>query len=245
MGRPSRVRVAGPLESYADGFRQELARQGYTPHSASNQLHLMAHASRWLASLGLGVGELTPARVEEFLVARRAEGYTMWLSTKAMAPMLDYLRGLDVVSMPRPDVAATQAAKLLEDYRAYLVQERGLAVATVASYLHVARLFFSARASDGELHLEQLTAAQVTDFVLGECAARKVGSAKYVVCGLRSLLRFLYVAGSHRQQLEAAVPKVAGWRLAGLPSRSAVTRSPVCWRAATGEPPSAGVTSRC
>jgi integrase/recombinase XerD len=59
MGRPSRVRVRGPLAPFACGFRRELARQGYTLHSASNQLQLMAHASGWLGSRGLGVGELT------------------------------------------------------------------------------------------------------------------------------------------------------------------------------------------
>ena len=218
MGKPSRVQVAGPLEPYACGFRMELARQGYTPNSASHQLRVMAHASRWLASRGLGVSELTPARVDEFLAVRRAEGYTLWLSTKAMAPVLAYLRGLGVV--PTPDAAGpgTPAEALVERYRVYLVQERGLAVATVCSYLHVARLFFSAWSPQGELGLERLTAADVTGFVLAECATRKVGSAKYVVCGLRSLLRFLYTAGHVESQLDAAVPKVAGWRLVGLPT---------------------------
>jgi integrase/recombinase XerD len=217
MGKPSRVRVAGPLEPYACGFRKELARQGYTANSASNLLQLMAHASRWLASRGLGVGELTPDRVEEFLAARRAEGYTLWLSTKAVAPVLAYLRGLDVVPTPGPVGPATPAEQLMEHYRAYLVQERGLAAATVCSYLHVARLFLSARSPDGVLGLDRLSADEVTEFVLAECATRKVGSAKYVVCGLRSLLRFLYVAGHTDSQLDAAVPKVAGWRLVGLP----------------------------
>jgi hypothetical protein len=109
MGKPSRVRVRGPLEPFACGFRRELARQGYTPHSASNQLQLMAHASRWLACRGLGVGELTPARVQEFLADRRAEGYTLWLSPKAMAPVLAYLRGLGVVPTPSPVEPATPA----------------------------------------------------------------------------------------------------------------------------------------
>lgn len=65
---------------------------GYTPNSASNQLQLMAHAGGWwVASRGLGVDELTPARVDEFLEARRAEGYRLWLSTKATVPVLAYL----------------------------------------------------------------------------------------------------------------------------------------------------------
>ncbi len=227
MSRPSRVRATGPLAPYAAGFRQELARQGYTSHSASNQLQLLAHANRWLASNGLGVEALSPARVEEFLAHRRCEGYTLWLSTKAMAPMLDYLRSLGVAPTSTPAVLATEAEHLHEHYRAYLVEERGLAAGTIAGYLHVARLFFSARATDGVLRLKQLTAAEVTSFVLAECATRSVGSAKYVVCGLRSLLRYLYVAGHIDTELDAAVPTVASWRFATVPvtfGRAEVTR---------------------
>jgi hypothetical protein len=55
-----------------------------------------------LASSGLDTGDFTPSRVEEFLEARRAEGYTLWLSTKAMTPILGYLRGLGVVQTPSP-----------------------------------------------------------------------------------------------------------------------------------------------
>ena len=217
MGRPSRVRVTGPLAPHAVGFGQELTKQGYTANSASDQLRLMAHASRWLASGGLEVGEVTPARIEEFLAHRRSVGYTLWLSAKAMGPMLVYLRGLGVVPTPAPKIPATEAEELHEDYRAYLVQERGLAVGTVAGYLHVARLFCAARAVDGQLNLEHLSAAEVTELVLAECAPRSVGSAKYIVCGLRSLLRYLYIAGHTAAQLEAAVPKVAGWRPTGVP----------------------------
>jgi integrase/recombinase XerD len=217
MGKPSRVRVRGPLAPYAPGFRRELARQGYTPNSASNQLQLMAHASRWLARADLEVGDLTPARIEEFLSARRAEGYTLWLSTKAMVPVMAYLHALDVVPAPSPVDPATPAEQLLERYQTYLAQERGLAVATVSSYLQVATLFFSKRSPEGTLDLERLSAAEVIDFVLAECAGRTRGSAKYVVCGLRSLLRFLHVEGHTERQLATVVPKVAGWRLAGLP----------------------------
>lgn len=186
MGNPSRVRVTGPLAPHAAGFRHELARQGYRPHSTSNQLQLMAHASRWLERTGLGTAELSPARVEEFLGHRRAEGYTLWLSAKAMVPMLGYLRGLGVVPTPAPAVPATEAERLQERYRTYLVQERGLAAGTVACYLHVAHLFCAARAIEGELHLDRLRAGEVSEFVLAECASRSIGSAKYIVCGLRA-----------------------------------------------------------
>ena len=217
MGKPSRVRVIGPLEPYASGFRRELVRQGYTANSTSNQLQLMAHASRWLASNEFDAGDFTAARAEEFLETRRSEGYTLWLSTKAMTPVLAYLRGLGVAPRPNPVDPATPADALLERYHCYLVQERGLATSTVTAYTHVARLFLLSRSPEGEPDLEQLKAAEVIDFVTAECRTRKIGSAKYIVCGLRALLRFLYVDGHSESQLAAAVPSVAGWRQAGLP----------------------------
>src|SRR3954466_757162 len=126
-GRPTAVRVIGPLASHAAGFRHELAGLGYTPNATCDQLRLMAHASRWLEARGLGVDELTPARVEEFLAHRRSEGYTLWLSAKAMVPMLGYLRLLGAVTAPVPLASATEAERLQARYRDYLVQERGLA----------------------------------------------------------------------------------------------------------------------
>ncbi len=226
-GRASAVRVNGPLGANVAGFRRELERVGYRPNPVCDQLRLMAHVSRWLEARGLGAEELTPARVEEFLEHRRAEGYSLWLSSKAMVPMLSYLRGLGVVATPAPAVPPTEVELLHERYRVYLVEERGLAAGTIAGYLHVARLFFSARAADGGMRLEELTAAEVTGFVLAECATRSVGSSKYVVCGLRSLLRYLYVAGHIDVELDAAVPTVASWRVASLPvtfGRAEVTR---------------------
>jgi integrase/recombinase XerD len=78
VSHPSRVRIIGPVVPYAAGFRAELESQGYRPHAVGCQLYVMAHLSRWLAHHSVEVGGLTPERVEEFLVARRAEGYTLW-----------------------------------------------------------------------------------------------------------------------------------------------------------------------
>jgi len=69
--RSLHVRVTGPLEPFAKGFRAELAEQGYRPWSAKHQLHLVAHLSRWLAGQGLEAGQLVPERAEQFLAAAR------------------------------------------------------------------------------------------------------------------------------------------------------------------------------
>lgn len=93
---PVRVRVSGPLAPFAAGFAAELTRQGCTPKSASLQLQLMAHVSRWLAAQALDPGALSPVTAERFLAACRAAGYAEHRSEKALRPLLVYLRGLGV-----------------------------------------------------------------------------------------------------------------------------------------------------
>ena len=216
MGDPSRVKVIGPLAPFVSGFRAELEAQGYRRGPVSDQLRLMAHVSRWLASRGLDVVDLTPGRIEEFLMARRAEGYTLWRSAKGLAPLLAYLRGLGL--LPAPERAESfPASDLVERYQAYLVKERGLASGTVAGYLHVAGLFLATRPQVPDLGLEALTPGEVIEFVLAECRQRSRGSAKYIVCGLRALFRFCYLEGLTTRPLAEAVPTVATWRLASLP----------------------------
>jgi hypothetical protein len=84
------VRMAGPLAPYARGLAGEMTRLGFTELSARGQLGLAAHLSRWLEAAGLGTAELTGPTVEAYLAARRASGYTAYLTPKALAPLLGW-----------------------------------------------------------------------------------------------------------------------------------------------------------
>jgi integrase/recombinase XerD len=212
---PSRARVSGPLQPHAQGFTAELARLGYTSGSAYGQMLLMAHVSRWLAGEGLDAGGLTPETAERFLVARRAAGYVLYLSPKALAPLLGFLRRAGAAPEAPPPVAAGPADELLDRYRRYLVTERGLAAETAAGYAARVRTFVAARVDQG---LAGLTAAEVTVFVVETCPSMRKGTAKLTVTALRSLLGWLHLAGEIPGPLAWAVPAVASWRLAALPS---------------------------
>lgn len=217
MKDPSRARVRGPMVPFAHGFVAELSRLGYTPVSASFQLQLMAHLSRWLSGEGLDAAGLEPPVVAAFLAARREEGYTNYLSVKALAPLLGHLRELGVAPAP-VEPPPTEVEELLVRYRVYLLRERGLAASTVRGYADLVRPFLAGREQpDGGLELEQLTPADVIAFVLSQSRRCRPGSAKLMVTALRSLLGFLHVEGVLARPLQAAVPSVAGWRLSGLP----------------------------
>lgn len=215
--RAKRVRVGGPLGPYSDGFRTELTARGYEPSSVAGQLQVMAHLSRWLVDRGLDAHDLTSNVVEEFLRARRVAGYGQWLSARGMAPLLDHLREVGVAPVCSPAVAEGAAEVLLAAYRAYLVEERGLAASTVRNYVDVARQFVSAYCASGCRDLCGLTAAQVSEFVQAGCRMRGVGSAAILVVGMRALLRYLHLAGVTQTGLAGAVPPAASWPASCLP----------------------------
>jgi hypothetical protein len=85
--------------------------------------------------------------------------------------------------------------RLLAAYRVFLVEERGLATSAAGSYLCVAPQFVSHRGASDHGDLRDLSAAQVSEFVLASCQEPNVGSAMNLVVGLRALLRYLHLAG--------------------------------------------------
>jgi len=227
MKYPSQVRVTGPLGPYAEGFRAELARQGYACSSAVNQLKLAGHLSRWMTIEGLWAPELVPAEIERYVAARRAARYRHNLSGQGLRPLLEYLRGLGVLAGPAPPGPATPHERLLEDYASYLVAERSLAAGTVRYYLRFARLFLSSVSDQTGPGLGTITTGDVSRFVVEQCGRRSVGSARALVMALRSLLRFFHVTGLSATPLAGAVPAVAPWRERSLPqglSPAAVAR---------------------
>jgi integrase/recombinase XerD len=216
MGHPSRVRLTGPLMPFTEGFAAELSRQGYRPNAAANQLQLLAHLSRWLAAKDLDATSLTTSVLDEFLAARRSQGYTLWLSPKALVPLVGYLQGLGF-TVPAPKAALSPTDALLARYCKYLVDARGVAATTARGYVDMVRPFVATRIVDGGLDWAGLKPADVTGFVLFTSQGRCIGSAKLAVTALRSLLGYLHLESLISRPLAAVVPSVAGWRLAGLP----------------------------
>lgn len=164
----------------------------------------------------MAASDLTPPRVERFLDVRRTEGYVQWLSPRRVVPLLGCLRDLGVVETPASEPTAPETA-LLARYHDWLVSQRRLAAATARGYVDMVRPFIAARAADDGVALADLTARDVTGFVLATCRGGARGSAKLGVTALRSQLGFLGVEGLVAVSLVDAVPSVAGWRLAGLP----------------------------
>ena len=216
MVKVLRSLVRGPLEPHIIGLADELLARGYTRTSAEQHVCFLAHLDRWMRAEGVGLDGLSGPVVDRYLSQRRAAGYVEYRSVKALQPLLDYLAPLGVLPAPE-EVPPTPVEELLARYRGWLLQERGLTRGSARGYVDCVRPFVATRAHGDALDLADVTASDVMRFVTSACPGRAVGSAKLIVCALRSLLRWLHLTGQVSVSLAGAVPSAAGHRLSGLP----------------------------
>jgi len=204
---PDRLRVSGPLAEFADGYRVDLIERGYSLGGAQTHLRLLADLSLWMERERLEPASLTPGVLERYCVSRRQAGHSTYLSPRSPGRLLGYLDGLGV--LPVEETVLSPVDRLLEEFRRYLLVERGMADDTVELYARPARAFLAERSEPLEDDLARLSGAEVIAFVLRESRWRSRSSVEVMVCALRVLLRFLHVQGLICEPLVEAVPSVA------------------------------------
>ena len=211
----SRVRFTGPLTRFASGLAEELVVLGYAPLSATAQMRLASHLSRWLESQGMGPGDLTGPVIERFLAVRRV-GYTSHYSLQALGPTLGYLRRQGVVPAAVAPAPSSPTEVLLARYRQYLTGERGLSGPVAHAYSHWITPFVEDRTdAAGEVGFAELSAGDVARFLTAHLPTMTRKTAQMTACALRSFLRFL----DDQQMVELALNIAwynSGVRIMGL-----------------------------
>ena len=211
----SSKRKPGALGPHVEGFQSYLDIRGYTPGTVRGQLKLLGHLGRWMEARCLSPADLTVALIDAFLAEVRQERTFHRADRHTAIQLLEHLVEQGVVVRPAP--AARSAVELfLDDYRDWMLGERGLAETTVRRYEHTAQRFLAQRAA-GDSPGAGVSSVEVNSFLLAESARCSVGAAKGRVAELRSLLRFLFLRGVTATALAAAVPPVAGWHNTGIP----------------------------
>src|SRR5450755_3696273 len=210
MSDRSRVVVSGPLAEFAVGFAGRLAVLGYSPRGGEAQLWVMKSLSVWLAAEGFSAGDLTVEVVARFVAVRRAR-YSSFRSERALVPLLTFLRELGVASVA-PALAPTDPVDvLLGRFAQYLRTQRGLAPATVASYLSQVRPFLAWHDGLRDPRWESLTAAQVDRFVVARAVGQRPRSVQVGLTAVRALARWMCLEAMAPPGLADMIGSVAAW----------------------------------
>jgi len=130
--------------------------------------------------------------------------------------LLAILRKIEVTRAKPPEPRNDQQ-RFIDEYRRYLLRERGLAETSLLNYVPFAEQFLSGRFGQAEIKLPELTAADVTKFMRDRVHQLSSGRAKLLVTALRSFLRYLRHQGKISVDLAGCVPPVAVWSLSAVP----------------------------
>lgn len=208
-------RKPGPLGPFVEGYRAWLLERGYATSVVIRSLGTLGHLGRWMERDAVAVDQLSHERVSAFLAEYRDD--RSHLPSASVWPLLEYLRAQGAVA-PDPPPTVTQVEQLVDEYRDWLLRERGLAPSTVRGSSQLARRFLTERVCPNDPHgVRRITAAEINGFLLRECVRVSTGTAGCCTYWLRSLLRYLAVCGLADSGLAHAVPRVARWRDATIP----------------------------
>lgn len=208
--------AVGLLDEHVAGFVGSLSDLGYAALTLRENRQIATSFARWTRQRQLVVADIDETQTATFLreAARRSRSRN-GVRANALRLFLKHLR--DDGDVPTPPALSEESpvAALLERYEHHLRSERGLAEKTVRIYRPFIRDFLVEHvAKTGSAHVDVLTPQDVRNFLLDRIPSLGPSSAKLLATAVRSLLRFLLLAGETAVDLSLTVPTVRRWRLA-------------------------------
>jgi site-specific recombinase XerD len=203
----------GPLKAEIESYAQRLGDQGYALQTGRVQLRMLGHFNRWLERNKVSAQEIDASTLERFVAFRQRRFKRRRDDRIALCRLLNIVHPQQQRIMPDP----TAQQIVLQQFRLYLEQERGLSAATVVNYTPIIRAFLSDRFQTGDIDLQAVSASDITGFVQRQAERIHSKRAPLVVSALRSFLRHLLYRGAIHTDLGACVPTIATWSLSKIP----------------------------
>lgn len=218
-----------------DEYVAQLQTRGYSRNSICKSLGAVEHFGSWLHAYGHSLSEVNAVVVHSFLHKHLPKCRCPRPSPTdiiIVRPALNYLlrlmqdrEGSDARAGVRlrsfagsvPSNRTGWIQTLLDSFCHHLRETRGLAEATTRARAYFARKFLEKKFGQGPLHWKALRADDVLSFVTDYTKRWRSTSASVAIDSLRSFLRYLEMEGRGPSGLASALPRLATWRLAGLP----------------------------
>ena len=212
-----------PLRHTADSYIRYLTERGYAAQTVELYFRSAAHFVHWCAHRHSKIGDFDVSLIDRFVnshlpVCRCAAKCHHSRGTVRAAVMhyLDMLRADGRCTEPA-SVLPAGIARELAAFDLHLTEVRGLCPTTRATRLRHLQDFLIDRFNAGPVALTTVTAADIAGFMRRYTAGWKSASIKAPSSSLRSYFSFKAMSGEPTSALTAALPRVAQWRLAGLP----------------------------
>lgn len=205
-----------PAFPFLDDFITVLGKAGYRAQTIQEHVRGAAHLSCWLESRRRALSELDADDCRGFkrhIERCRCAGFKRRAKEDGHSAtvFLQHLRDIGIVAQPSPQ--SSQQPPLLQGFCQWMRQHRGAKDQTLKAY---GRVILDALRSLGE-DPTRFDATSLRAFVLDRGPRYGRRKAKQLVTALRIFVRYLTAQGLCPVGLDAAIPTLAGWKLAALP----------------------------
>ncbi len=205
------------MSAHLGAYAVDLAKQGYARHSIRTQVVVIADFSRWLQQKRIELRDLDGKAVERFVQHHQRQTGIRRGDAGILNRFLAALGQTGVVEQRQSLAVRSPRQGITDEFRRYLLEERGLSGATLQNYVPFINQFLSECFRNRALDLCALRAADVTGFVQRHAHQVSPGRAKLLVTALRSFCRYLQQRGEIAVDLAACVPTVPNWSKSTLP----------------------------
>jgi integrase/recombinase XerD len=207
----------GPLAEHVRQFGIWAFEQGYSRHRVHRRVVLAAGFSQWLHRKGINIGEVGERHVTKYLQYRGLQKHIDRGDRPALEQLIEFLRRDGKIAGEKADLKKTPVDQVVQEFKTYLQDQRGLAAITIAGYAPYVGLFLRKRFGDHAVRLEDLRADDVFGFVRQESGLTQLERMKSITKALRSFFKYAHYRGLIGTDLAAAVPRVAGWSMPAIP----------------------------
>ncbi len=212
------LRKGSPFFASVQVFVEQMQAHGYAAGSVELATRLVKDFTSWLDQHGIEGRRLSATLVADYLEdrwrqfrRRRGDAFTLLAFARLVAP--DGFRASSV-----QQIEISPARRVRQEFEQHLLDERGLAAATIRLYGDSAGRFLDSAFGEAEVRLDQLRATDVVRFVQVEAARlHHPKRAQVMTTALRSFLQYGRYRGEIVADLHACVPTVANWSKAGIP----------------------------
>ena len=192
-------------------YAERLYESGYKVQTARLQLRMLNHFQRWLEQRHISIERIDASVVERYLASR----YRKFKRRCGDAAVMRRL--LELLPVEPPPYEPSQQQTILGLFRDYLLQQRGLSMASVTNYTPIVRQFLAHRFPSGDIQLADVSARDITGFVQQQAEQIHSKRAPLVVTALRAFLKHSLQRGAIQNDLAACVPTIATWSLSTIP----------------------------
>lgn len=216
----------GPNESVLDllaaRYRTYLEERRYAPQTRHIYLSCLAHFERWATSVGHLPTQIDEAAIDRFLNEHLPQCTCPRPVRRVRLDNRSALR-LFLKVVGEGDRALTpdhtdHIGQELRRFDLFLMQVKGLAASTRRQRVRIVGRFLAELFGARPIIAQQIKPADLRRFMIAGYPTWSAGSRNLIAGSLRGYIHFRALLGDPIQHLAFAVPSVANWRLAALPS---------------------------